>query len=170
MKQFAEWLATTPPSLFIQEHYEWALTTIQTVHITGIAIALGAVFLMVLRILGLSWTDQTMKQSVDRFNPALNRALVVLLLTGILMIIGEPVRELISFSFWVKMFLVVLGALIARAFTRKVRASGDAMVPSAGMKAAAVATLLIWIAIIFLGRLIAYDHVWGSWSPQTGGA
>jgi len=26
------------------------------------------------------------------------------------------------------------------------------------------ATLLIWIAIIFLGRFIAYDHIWGSLS------
>jgi len=26
---------------------------------------------------------------------------------------------------------------------------------------------LIWVCIIILGRLIAYDHVWGSWSPAT---
>ena len=31
----------------------------------------------------------------------------------------------------------------------------------------AVGTVLIWMAIIFLGRLIAYDHVWGSWSPAV---
>ena len=29
----------------------------------------------------------------------------------------------------------------------------------------AVVTFLIWLGIIILGRLIAYDHVWGSWSP-----
>jgi hypothetical protein len=29
----------------------------------------------------------------------------------------------------------------------------------------AVLTFLIWVCIIILGRLIAYDHVWGSWSP-----
>jgi hypothetical protein len=26
---------------------------------------------------------------------------------------------------------------------------------------------LIWICIIILGRLIAYDYVWGSWSPAA---
>jgi hypothetical protein len=30
----------------------------------------------------------------------------------------------------------------------------------------AVLTLLVWFSIIVLGRLIAYDHVWGSWSPR----
>ena len=30
-----------------------------------------------------------------------------------------------------------------------------------------ILTFLIWVCIIFLGRLIAYDHVWGSWSPAT---
>ncbi len=31
----------------------------------------------------------------------------------------------------------------------------------------ALATFVIWAFIIILGRLIAYDHVWGSWSPAT---
>jgi hypothetical protein len=35
------------------------------------------------------------------------------------------------------------------------------------LKAAAVATVVIWLAIVFLGRLIAYDHVWGPLSPAT---
>jgi hypothetical protein len=30
-------------------------------------------------------------------------ALVALLVTGALMVIGEPVRELVTFSFWFKM-------------------------------------------------------------------
>ena len=34
------------------------------------------------------------------------------------------------------------------------------------IKCLAILTFLIWVAIIFLGRLIAYDHVWGSWSPS----
>jgi hypothetical protein len=33
------------------------------------------------------------------------------------------------------------------------------------IKLLAILTFFMWIGIIFLGRLIAYDHVWGSWSP-----
>ena len=31
-----------------------------------------------------------------------------MLVTGILMVIGEPARELLAFSFWLKMFLVAI--------------------------------------------------------------
>ena len=39
------------------------------------------------------------------------------------------------------------------------------MVERPSAKVVAVLTFLIWACIIVLGRLIAYDHVWGSWSP-----
>jgi hypothetical protein len=32
------------------------------------------------------------------------------------------------------------------------------------VRALAAVALLIWVAIIFLGRFIAYDHIWGSLS------
>ena len=35
------------------------------------------------------------------------------------------------------------------------------------LRVIAAATFLLWIAIIFLGRFIAYDNVWGAWSPAA---
>ena len=32
------------------------------------------------------------------------------------MVVGEPVRELVTISFWLKMFLVALGTLVASVF------------------------------------------------------
>ena len=108
--------------------------------------------------------DQTLRQTTSRFGPWLTGALWVMLATGILMVIGEPVRELITFSFWLKMFLVAVGAGIAVVFQRTVRRrEGDRA--GGALKSLAVLTFLIWACIIVLGRLIAYDHVWGSWSP-----
>ena len=87
------------------------------------------------------------------------------------MVIGEPVRELVTFSFWLKMFLVALGTLIAATFQMALRKHEqhweETVVKRAGIKWLAILTFLIWVAIIILGRLIAYDHVWGSWSPAT---
>ena len=86
------------------------------------------------------------------------------------MVIGEPVRELVTFSFWLKMFLVVLGTVVAVIFQKSLRKYEEdwetAKTNRSSIKCLAVLTLLIWVAIIFLGRLIAYDHVWGSWSPS----
>ena len=39
--------------------------------------------------------------------------------------------------------------------------------PADRFKWLAILTFLIWACIIILGRLIAYDHIWGSWSPAT---
>jgi len=91
-----------------------------------------------------------------------------LLITGALMVVGEPARELLSFSFWLKMALVATGSLIAAAFQIAVRRNEgrweESLVKGRITKSLAILTLLIWAGIIVLGRLIAYDHIWGSWS------
>ena len=169
MNQFALWLASTPPSVFIQEHNAWAIPAIQTVHIVGIALVMGSVLMIDLRILGLAWTEQTLRQTTARFGPWLTGSLWLLLATGLLMVVGEPVRELVSFSFWLKMALVAIGAVVAvsfqRALRREERWERQAAQPS--IKLLAIVTFFVWIGVIFLGRLIAYDHVWGSWSPAV---
>jgi len=169
MRQFAEWLSKTFLSVFIQDHNSWAIPTIQSIHIVGIALVLGSVFMIDLRILGWAGMDQTLRQTTSRYGPWLKGALYLMLATGLLMVVGEPVRELVSFSFWLKMFLVAVGTLIAVVFQKALRKHEqrweETLVHSTGIKGLAILTFLIWACIIILGRLIAYDHVWGSWSP-----
>ena len=172
MKQFAVWLSTTAPSVFIQEHNAWAIPVVQSIHIVGIAAVMGSVLLMDLRILGWAGADQTLRQTAERFGPWLTGALWLLLVTGALMVIGEPMRELVTFSFWLKMALVALGAVLAVLFQRTIRRHEqrweDTLVQRPSIKALAILTFVMWACIIVLGRLIAYDHVWGSWSPAVG--
>jgi len=171
LKEFADWLSHTSLSVLIQNHNSWMIPPIQSVHIVGIGIVIVSVFMVDLRILGLAGTDQTLKETTNRFGPWLTGALCVLLATGLLMVVGEPVRELITISFWVKMFLVAVGTLIASIFQIVLRKHDqhwqDELIHRVSIKGLAILTFLIWVAIIVLGRLIAYDHVWGSWSPAT---
>ena len=128
-----------------------------------------------LRLLGWAGMDQSLRQTTNRFGPWLKGALWLMLATGILMVIGEPVRELITFSFWLKIFLVAVGAAVAAVFLRAVhkhQQRWEQILVNQGanrraVKWLAVLTFLIWVCIIILGRLIAYDHVWGSWSPAA---
>jgi uncharacterized membrane protein YgdD (TMEM256/DUF423 family) len=169
VKQFALWLSTTPPSVFIQEHNTWAIPTIQSIHIVGIAMVMGSVLMIDLRILGWAGMDQTLRQTASRFGPWLTGSLWLLLATGLLMVVAEPARELITFSFWLKMALVAVGALVAAGFQaalrRHEREWEDTLVHRRSIKLLAILTFLIWACVIVLGRLIAYDHVWGDWSP-----
>ena len=122
-----------------------------------------------LRVLGWAGTDQTLRQTTSRYGPWLTGSLCLLLATGILQVVGEPVRELVSFSFWLKMCLVAVGTLIAVIFRITLRKHEqhweNTLVNRTAIKGLAILTFLIWACIIILGRLIAYDHVWGSWSP-----
>jgi hypothetical protein len=167
MHRFVEWLSQTPLSLAIQTR-EWIIPTIQSVHIVAIAVVMGSVFMIELRIWGWAGRDQTMAETTARFGPWLMGALVVLLLTGAVMVVGEPERELLALSFWLKMILVAIGTIVAVTFQQSVRrrdrAGEPAIAARGSIGAAAVVVFLIWVGVIVLGRLIAYDYVWGSWS------
>ena len=165
--QLIEWLSRTPLSLAIQTH-RWIVPTIQSIHIVAIGIVVGSVFMIDLRVLGWAGRDQTLAETVGRFGPWLSGALGVLLVTGALMVVGAPARELLSFSFWLKMCLVAIGTFIAAAFQLALKRNEhhweESVVKRRTTKGLAILTLLLWVGVIILGRLIAYDHIWGAWS------
>jgi cytochrome bd-type quinol oxidase subunit 2 len=170
LNRFAEWLANTSASNAFRLHESWLIPGIQSIHIIGIAIIMGSVLLIVLRILGWAGTDQTLRQTTDRFGPWLIGALCLQLVTGIVMIIAEPARELVNFSFWTKMVFTAVGTVLSSIsiFTlRNHEQQWETLINRRSIKSLAVLTFLIFLCIIVLGRLIAYDHIWGSWSPAT---
>lgn len=171
MNHFAEWLSATMPSVFIQTHEAWLLPAIQSLHITGIGIAIGSALMITLRLLGWVGTDQTLVQSQRRFGPWLTGALYLLLASGALLVVAEPVRELITFSFWLKMACVAVMVVVFATFQASVRRHGPqwelTLSKRRSVRLAAMLTFVLWGCIIILGRLIAYDHIWGHLSPAT---
>ena len=169
MNRFADWLSTTFVSVYIQNHNAWVIPAIQSVHIVGIGVVLGSVFMIYFRILGLTGTDQTLRQTAGRFGPWLTGGLCLMLVTGLLMVVGEPVRELVTFSFWAKMLLIAVSTAIAALFQISLRHHEklweETLIKRWSIKWIATLSFLLWAGIIVLGRLIAYDHVWGAWSP-----
>src|SRR3970282_2247321 len=123
-----------------------------------------SVFMIDLRIFGWAGRDQSLMETTRRFAGWLWGALSILLVTGVMMVIGEPVRELMSLSFWLKMTLLAVGIGIAIAFQIALKRDEFGLEKSLKTKGLAIVTFLVWCSIIILGRLIAYDHVWGSWS------
>jgi hypothetical protein len=96
--------------------------------------------------------------------------LVVMAITGLLLVLGEPVREFTALSFWIKMTLLAVSVIGTALLGRALRPVAPAARPefSFGAKSAAVGMVVLWLAIIFLGRAIAYDvEVWGALSLHT---
>jgi uncharacterized membrane protein SirB2 len=166
--EFAEWLQTTPISVAIQS-VEWIIPLLQSIHIVMIGVVFISILMVALRVLGHVRTDESFATVWARFAPWMWTGLVVMALTGLTLIVGEPIREFTALSFWLKMTLIAVAVVTTVAFGRSIRpatlvaAHGPEF--SGGIKVATVVTLAIWIAIIFLGRAIAYDtEVWGSLS------
>jgi hypothetical protein len=171
LNDFAVWLSTTAPSVFIQSHEAWMIPILQSLHIIGIGLAVGSTLMMALRVLRWAGTDQTLLATQLRFGPWLAGALCLLLASGALLVIAEPVRELVTISFWVKMVFVATLTTVAIAFQRSVRQQEQyweqTLLRRASVRLTAVLVFVVLGCIILLGRLIAYDHIWGHLSPAT---
>lgn len=169
MNDFAVWLSTTLPSVCIQNHQVWMIPVIQSLHIVGIGIAVGSTLMMTLRVLGWAGMDQTVLAIQRRFGPWLTGALCLLLASGGLLVVAEPVRELVTFSFWLKMLLVAVLTVLAAMFQASVRQREwePTLVRRRSVRLAALLIFVVLGCIIILGRLIAYDHIWGHLSPAT---
>src|SRR5688572_7765158 len=99
MYKFAQWLELTAVSVAIKET-DWIIPLVQSIHIITIAIVFGSILMLALRVLGLIRIDQAPAVVLARFSPWIRRGLLVLLLTGTLLVLGEPIREIMSLSFW----------------------------------------------------------------------
>jgi len=156
---FIDWLTATPLSDAIKVH-AWAVPVIQTVHILAIAVLMGTVLIVDLRLVGLGGRSQRIGHVARRYLPWFWAAFAVLAVTGALMVIGEPSRELLNPSFWLKMKLLIVALVVTGTFSLLVWNRADHLDdnPRARRIAAllAVGMLLVFVAIIFAGRFIAY--------------
>jgi len=164
---FAEWLQATPLSVAIQSTL-WVTPVVQTIHIVMIGIVFVSMLNVTLRVLGRMRADEPLPDVWRRFAPWFWSALGVMAATGLVLAISEPIRQVSALSFWLKMSLLAIGIVSALSFGRAIAgavAAGAANpTPSGRARVLAVATILLWIAIMVLGRWIAYDvEIWESW-------
>jgi hypothetical protein len=156
---FIEWLRNTPLSLAIQT-IAWVIPLVQTIHIVCIAAVMGSVAMFDLRLLGTGIASQSVSGSAHRFLPWTWGALVVLLLTGAVLIIGEPARTLVNPVFLAKMTMLIIVVTLTLTVQSRLHRAGDYWESSPSRRSAAraigAASLLLWVAIIFAGRWIAY--------------
>jgi uncharacterized membrane protein SirB2 len=157
---FSKWLAATSLSHTIQT-VTWIIPTLQTIHILCVAIAFSSAVLVDLRIFRLFERDQPLRAVMRRFLPPIWPVLVILLITGSLLIIGEPRRSLVNTTFYLKMALLLVAIVLTATLQRTVLAPPGAFEDrSRRLTGQALATLsvLVWCGILFAGRWIAYTQ------------
>lgn len=150
--QFGDWLSATSFSQSIQVT-SWAIPGIQTVHIVALASLCGCAIALALNVLGRGFGTEPAARTVPRMASAIGILLLVLLASGALLIIAEPGRTITNPSFYLKMSLLAVAAVLTWWLSRTAR-RGDG--PSPARTVAAAATLLLWVGVMFAGRFIAY--------------
>jgi len=156
IESFCDWLANTSLSLTIQT-VMWIIPAVQTVHILCVAIVMSCMAMMDLRLIGVAGRKYSISRTVGRFVPWVWGALPVLLTTGVILIIGEPSRELLNPYFRAKMAFLLVVTLITFFVQRQNKK--DATYWEARRVAAALTgalSLLLWVGIVSAGRWIAY--------------
>ena len=161
---FAHWLADTPLSMTIQ-NVSWIIPTVQSIHILSIALVISSVFMVDLRLLGIIGRGQPTATYMHRFLPLIWWTLIVLLLSGTILIIGEPARDLLNPAFQFKMAMLIAAMVVTfvlhwpvgrdPAYWELTGRRGGAG------KLIAVLSLMAWVSIVFAGRWIAYMNTAG---------
>jgi hypothetical protein len=159
LSAFCERLAATPASLFIQDHI-WIVAATQSIHIIAITIITCGVLAIDLRLMGITKKGPDLLAMERRFLPWIWAALLVLLGTGLILVLGEPSRELLNKLFWTKMVMVGIIVGLTAAFQTRIKRDPTAWQSGPSERLAAklvgAASALLIILIIIAGRWIAY--------------
>ena len=138
----------------------WVYPLVNAGHVAGIALLVGAIVPLDLRLLGL-WRSVPL---VPLWQVLARMALIGLLLAvgfGLLLFTARATEYVASGFFQAKMAIVALAsvnALVMRLLKPAglARASATTGLPSAGVRIAAGVSLGGWLSVLTLGRLVGY--------------
>jgi hypothetical protein len=152
------WLETTAIAGAMR-HWLWLYPIVEIVHIVGFVILVGAAVMFDLRLLGLSRVLPVSAMARHHL-PWARAALLLVVPSGLMMFMAHATEFATNPAFQVKLILLVAAGLNALLFHRgafkKVGGwDADAAVPATA-RAAAVASLVLWVGVITAGRLLAY--------------
>ena len=161
LSEFSKWLAATPLSHTIQTT-KWVIPALQTIHILSVAVVFSSAILVDLRLWRLLNRDLPLPEVARRFLPTIWPVLLVLLITGGLLIVGEPRRSLLNSTFYLKMALLAVAIMLTALLQWSLSSSPSFCEKDRSRRTAAQLTatvsILIWCGILFAGRWIAYTQ------------
>lgn len=138
----------------------WAFPTLETLHVISLVTVLGTIFVMDLRMLGLTSNKFAVTATAKDTLPWTWGAFVAAAITGGLLFVSKATSYVINPYFLLKMAFIALAGLNMMYFHfityRTVEHwDRDASMP-ASVKVAAVLSLIFWVLVVFFGRAIGF--------------
>jgi hypothetical protein len=169
--QFAQWLESQSWSQDLHGSfymYNW----IESIHVMTLAVCLGMLCVIDLRMLGLGLMRVPASTLAARLNKPMLLGFALMFVTGVLLYSAIPVRTTQSLWFRIKLVLLVAAAINAWLFHRHMNASvstwDTAATPPRRTRIAAGLSLSLWAGVVITGRFIAYD--WFDCGQKTNSA
>jgi uncharacterized protein DUF6644 len=151
---FFLWCENMPLGLWIRKA-TWVFAIIETIHIMALAVLLGTMIVVDLRLLGFGMRRQSTAEVARLLAPWTWGSLVVMVLTGVSLFTSEAVRLSRSAPFAYKMLFLALA--ITAHFTIHSRATTVGIREGAGFgKVAACLSIIFWLGVALAGRAIAF--------------
>src|SRR5262249_40977580 len=97
----------------------WAFPIIETFHLLALAVLLGSVLIVNLRVFGLGARFGTLPDIARELTPWMSWSIVIMLASGIPMMMSEPMKCYESTSFPIKMILLAIAIGFHWAVQRK---------------------------------------------------
>jgi hypothetical protein len=143
---------------------DWVWPVCEILHFFGMALLIGSVGLVDLRMLGIA--KGVPIKALERFIPLGVIGFFVNAITGFIFVAGNPVggpqEYLTNLAFQIKMILILIAGLNLLAFyVTGIARQADAVTPEGvaptSAKFVAALSLLLWFGVIFFGRFIMYN-------------
>ena len=154
---FLEWLQSTWVGVLVAESL-WGYPLFETIHSIGMAMLIGALGLINLRVLGVK--PELPLLGMRQLLPLAWLGFTLNAISGSLLFTSDAVYFFSSYTFRIKMVLIVLGginaALLGRRVFRDAAAASPAGPATAGTKWIAATSIIFWFGAVCAGRLIAY--------------
>jgi len=153
---FLEWLQSTWVARLVSESL-WGYPSFETVHTIGMALLIGSLGLIDLRVLGFK-TDLPILET-RKLLPLAWLGFTLNAISGTLLFTSDATTFFASYTFRIKIVLIILGGLNAALLSHQIfnpAPAGGPVTPTTGAKWLAGTSLVFWFGAVIAGRLIAY--------------
>jgi hypothetical protein len=128
----------------------WTYPAVNTAHILGVALLVGAIVPMDLRLIGVWRGDIALRGAVALLRPVAAAGAGLAVVTGALLFIVQATDYVGHTLFFVKIGLVMLG------FTHALANGGIATAPRRRQAIAGAVSLAVWLTVLVCGRMLGY--------------
>jgi len=135
----------------------WAFAVVESIHLLALSVIGGAVLMLDLRFLGFGLRGRPIREVAGEAQPWLVASLIVMLATGVVLFVSEPIKCYYSTPFWVKMTSLALAILFTFTVRRRVTMADEASMRPAVYRLVALVSLALWFGVGAGGRWIGFS-------------